>query len=292
MRSSRSLFGVVAVTLLSLLVTAIASVAGVDLVTSGPFALAGFALLTLVQATFVPVFFAALYVDIGVVRASEDRWAPSHWRWVGGGVLATVVAYATLHNTTAVVVPVGLAYLARRVHAARRFSGAQPSDPPTDEGTPGAHSVAGVVVHLLALAAGIAAFVLTSDIAAAGLAFAGVAALVLAASQNSFTRANARNALNWSLSVLVFAIVSAIPTVLYAMDGQFYGYTVSGPILPSALDSAVKTGSFALVIATMLALVATVCFAAFAAWRAAMGTPWSYPFAASVVEWLGRLTAD
>nr|WP_272904686.1 DUF4870 domain-containing protein [Halobacterium sp. TGN-42-S1] len=140
------------------------------------------------------------------------------------------------------------------------------------------------MVHVLALAAAAAAFALTSDVSVTLLAFGGVAAVVLVASDDSFTRANARNAANWSLSVLALATVSLVPTGLYAMDGQFYGYTVTGPLLPPTLDTLVRSGTTALVVVTLVALVATVAFAAFAAWQAAMGTPWSYPLAPSLVE--------
>lgn len=285
MRSSRSLFVVAAVTGFSLLVSAIASIGGADLLAAGPFELFGFVLLALLQTLLVPVFFAALYVDIGVVRASTDSWSPNRWLWVGSGALAAVAAYAIANNTTVIVVPVGLAYLGRRFYATSSTDGVpKPSEPPTDEDHAADRSVAGVLVHVFALAAAVVTFWFTSDVAAACLAFSGVAAVVFAASDHSFTRANARNAVNWSLSVLAFATVSAVPSALYAMDGQFYGYTVAGPILPPALDAVARFGSVALVVVTLLALVATVVFAAFAAWQAAIGTPWSYPLAASVVE--------
>lgn len=289
MRSSRSLFVIAAVTGFSLLVSAIASVGGADLLAAGPFELFGFVLLSLLQTLLVPVFFAALYVDVGVVCASTDSWSPNRWLWVGGGALATVAAYATVSNTTTVVVPVGLAYLGRRFYAARSAGSAPtPSENPIDGDPAAGRSVAGVLVHVLALAAAVAAFWFTSDVAAAYLAFSGVAAVVYVASDHSFTRANARNAVNWSLSVLAFATVSAVPTALYAMDGQFYLFAVSGPLLPPALTSAVELWSLALVVAIVAVLVATVPLAVFAAWQAAMGTPWSYPLAASVVERLTR----
>ena len=288
-RSSPSLFVVAAVTLLSLVLGVIGGTWLTDVVAAGPFALLGFILFTVLQTLLVPVFFAALYVDIGAVRASADPWSPNRWLWVGGGGLASVAAYAMASNTVIVVVPVGLAYLGRRFYAAADVgSTPTPSENPTGDDPVADYSVAGVLVHVLALAAAIVAFWFTSDVAAACLAFSGVAAVVYAASEHSFTRANARNAVNWSLSVLAFATLSAIPTALYAMDGQFYGYTVSGPILPPALDAVAKFGSVALVVVTLLALVATVVFAAFAAWQAALGTPWSYPFAVSVVERLTR----
>ncbi|MDL0125087.1 DUF4870 domain-containing protein [Halobacterium salinarum] len=286
MRSSRSLFVITAVTLLSLALDVISANWALDIFTAGPFALVGFVLFVVLQTLLVPVFFAALYVDIGVARASADPWSPSRWLWVGGGALAALAAYLVASNTTAAVVLVGVAYLGRRFYAATRGTAAAEPEPAAG-GDATARSVAGVSVHVLALAAAAGAYVLTSDIAGAALAFGGVAAVVFAASEHSFTRANARNALNWSLSVLAFATVLAVPSLLYAMDGQFYGYTVSGPLFPPALDAAAKTGSVALVVVALLAVVATIPLAAFATWRAAMGAPWSYPLAASVIE---RLT--
>ncbi|SEW23584.1 DUF4870 domain-containing protein [Halobacterium jilantaiense] len=285
MRSSRSLFAITAITLLSLLLDVIGSNWGMDIFTSGPFAVIGFVLFVVLQTLLVPVFFAALYVDTGVARASADPWSPSRWLWVGGGALGALAAYAIASNTTAVVVLVGVVYLGRRFHAATR-AGPDAEPEPVRVGDDG-RSVAGVSVHLLALAAAAVAYALASDIAGAALAFSGVAAVVFAASEHSFTRANARNALNWSVSVLVLATVSAVPSFLYAMDGQFYGYTISGPLFPPMLDAVARSGSFALVVVALLAVVATIPFAAFATWRAAMGAPWSYPLAASVVE---RLT--
>lgn len=285
-RSSRSLFVITAVTLLSLALDVISGNWALDIFTAGPFALVGFVLFVVLQTLLVPVFFAALYVDIGVARASADPWSPSRWLWVGGGALAALAAYLMASNTTAAVVLVGVAYLGRRFYAATRGTAAAEPEPAAG-GDATARSVAGVSVHVLALAAAAVAYALTSDIAGAALAFGGVAAVVFAASEHSFTRANARNALNWSLSVLALATVSAVPSLLYAMDGQFYGYTVSGSLFPPALDAAAESGSFALVVVALLAVVATIPFAAFATWRAAMGAPWSYPLAASVVE---RLT--
>jgi len=289
-RSTRSLFVVAVVTVFSLLLSAVWSLGGVDFLTSGPFALFGFGLLVALQTLLLPVFFAALYLDAGVVRNSTDPWSPSRWLWVGGGALATLVVYATARNTTAVVVLVGLAYLGRRFHAAR-VSTADEVEPAPESDDAG-RSVAGVSVHVLGLAAAAGAYARTSGIAVATLSFGGVAAVVFAASEHSFTRANARNALNWSLSVTVFSTVLAVPTLLYAMDGQLYGFAVAGPLLPPALDGAAKFGSLALTAVALLAVVATVPFAAFAAWKAALGDSWSYPLAASVVERLGRLTAD
>jgi hypothetical protein len=288
-RSSRSLFVIAVVTLFSLVLGVIGGNWLTDVAAAGPLALFGFAFFAVLQTVLVPVFFAALYVDIGVVRASPEPWSPNRWLWVAGGALAAVAAYATASNTVIVVVPVGLAYLGRRFYDAM---GADTTPELSESSTGNDHaagrSVAGVLVHVLALAAAVAAFVATSDVAAACLAFSGVAAVVFAASDNSFTRANARNAANWSLSVLVFSTVSAVPSALYAMDGQFYGYTVAGPVFPPALDAVARYGSIALVVVALLALVATVVFAAFATWQAAMGTSWSYPLAASVVERITR----
>lgn len=128
-------------------------------------------------------------------------------------------------------------------------------------------SLTGIAVHLVALATGIVG-----------------AGLVYALTDHPFTRTNARNALNWHLSVLVLTVV-AFPTFLLGADQVTVGgETTALSLLPGPLDAIVSVVGMLLLALAGISWLLTGVFALVATIQAVFGTPWAYPLAAEFVE--------
>lgn len=128
-------------------------------------------------------------------------------------------------------------------------------------------SIGGIFVHILSLFTGIIG-----------------AGLVYLISNNEFTRTNARNALNWHVTVLVLSIIT-VPVFFLGSDQRTIGGQVmEGSLLPAPLDTVFAIVGFILLVLMMIAWLLTVVFALVATVKAIFGTVWTYPFARKFVE--------
>lgn len=108
------------------------------------------------------------------------------------------------------------------------------------------------------------------------------AGLVYVVSDNEFTKANARNALNWHVSVFALFLVALTLFILGADDVTILTYEFDA-ILPEPLGLIVfLIGAVVLAIAILAAFL-TIVFALIATGKAIAGTAWGYPFARSFV---------
>lgn len=128
-------------------------------------------------------------------------------------------------------------------------------------------SIGGILVHLLAF--------MTSVIGAG---------LVYLVSNHEYTRANARNALNWHLSVLALTIISFLILFLGADELTIGGDVIEWSLLPQPFDTVVGLIGMLLMLLTMLAWLLTWIFTLIATAKAIFGTPWEYPLARDFVE--------
>lgn len=128
-------------------------------------------------------------------------------------------------------------------------------------------SIGGILVHLFALFTGVFG-----------------AGLVYLLSNHEFTRANARNALNWHFSVLVLAVVAFVTFFLGADTMTVAGDTVQWSPLPAPLDGVVGLLGGLLLFAAGLAVLLTGVFAVIATFKAIFGTPWEYPLSRTLVS--------
>ncbi|WP_330630113.1 acyltransferase [Halocatena halophila] len=126
--------------------------------------------------------------------------------------------------------------------------------------------IAGILVHPLAL--------LTMGVGA------GICYLV---SSNEFTRANARNALDWHLTVWALMV-----TAFGAMGGGAVVAETSVISLPPLAGQLTGILFFALFALLMVVLFWTLLAGGFATLMAAFGTVWRYPLSVAVVDRLER----
>lgn len=127
-------------------------------------------------------------------------------------------------------------------------------------------SLGGIFVHPLALLTG-------------GLA----AILLYLVSGHEFTKANARNAINWYLSVLVLFVVGFGLFFLGADELEIGGETMEWAILPEPFGLIVALVGAVLVIGVIISMLATWIFAIVATIKAIFGTAWEYPLARSFI---------
>ncbi|MCU4742772.1 DUF4870 domain-containing protein [Halobacteria archaeon AArc-m2/3/4] len=127
-------------------------------------------------------------------------------------------------------------------------------------------SVTGIVVHPLAFLTG-------------GL----LAIPIYLVSSHEYTRANARNALNWYLSVVLLTVVSFTVFFLGADEMTVGGEPVEWSLLPEPFHTIVGFVGILLLLPTILAWMATLLFAVVATIKAIFGTAWEYPFARRLV---------
>ena len=149
---------------------------------------------------------------------------------------------------------------------------------PTDEAAPtgpqllASRSVAGILVHFIAIPTGVVG-----------------AGLVYLLARNEFTKRNARNALDWHLTVLGLTIVTFGLLVSYT-EG-----TVQGVADIAVFSPPVSTG-IGLLVPLLLtgwggALVLTVGLGLIAMGKATFGSAWRYPFSLPLVERYGEFVA-
>ncbi|ERH00444.1 MAG: hypothetical protein J07HN6_02063 [Halonotius sp. J07HN6] len=136
-------------------------------------------------------------------------------------------------------------------------------------------SLPGVVIHPLAF------------LGLVGLGALPAAGLYLAA-RTPFTRANARNALNWHLSVLTLGVVTVLALGVGRTEGIITGELIDWQLLPGPVATLVGLVGLLLVIVWMAAWLLTVVFAVVATFNAAASYTWRYPFAPDIVGWLGE----
>lgn len=127
-------------------------------------------------------------------------------------------------------------------------------------------SITGIFVHPLALFTGIFG-----------------AGLVYLISSHEFTRANARNALNWHLSILILSILAFVTFFLGADQMTIGGDAVQWSPLPAPVDGIVGLLGAALLFAAGFAWLLTVVFALIAMFKAIFGAAWEYPLSRDLV---------
>lgn len=120
----------------------------------------------------------------------------------------------------------------------------------------------GITVHLLALPTW-------------GLA----AGLVYLVADHEYTRANARNALNWHLTVLAVTALALLTMVLGDGETTIDGTPVEFSPVPPPLDTVFGGIGVVLVVLAVAMWTASFVFTAVATGKAIFGTVWSYPAA-------------
>ena len=133
-------------------------------------------------------------------------------------------------------------------------------------------SVAGILVHFIAIPTGVVG-----------------AGLVYLLASNEFTRRNARNALDWHLTVLGLTAAAFGSLVIYT-EGTGQGLT-DIVVLPSSVSTAAG-----IAVPVLLALWVGVLFLTFAVGLAAMGkaifgSAWRYPLSPRLVDRYGSFVA-
>ena len=122
-------------------------------------------------------------------------------------------------------------------------------------------SIGGVLVHLFALMTG----------------FVG-AGLVYLISGHKFTKANARNALNWHITLFLVIILGFLLFFFGADTVTLAGESVEmATILPSPVDSIAALAGGGLLILGGIGSLLTLIFALYATLKAIFGDAWSYP---------------
>ncbi|GAB6878310.1 hypothetical protein JCM17823_05840 [Halorubrum gandharaense] len=112
--------------------------------------------------------------------------------------------------------------------------------------------------------------------------------LVYAVSDHEFTRANARHALNWHVTVFVLTIVAMVTFFLGADE-----YTVGGgeptelSLLPEPLDTVFGIVGMILMIVVITAILLTFVYTIVATVKAIFGSVFTYPGSVDVVKRLG-----
>lgn len=116
------------------------------------------------------------------------------------------------------------------------------------------------------------------------------AAVVYLLSSHQFTRANARNVLNWHLSVFIVTLAGVVLFILGADEGTAAtNEMISLPILPEPLATlSVIIGAILLFLGGVGGLL-TIVFSIAATFKAIFGSAWPYPFAPDLLAWLGEL---
>ena len=117
-----------------------------------------------------------------------------------------------------------------------------------------------------------------------------LAAFVYLLSSHQFTRKNARNALNWHLSVFLLALVGLVTFVLGADEWTTAaGETISVSLLPEPLATVFAIVGGVLLFLSGVAGLLTIVFSIAATFKAIFGSAWAYPFTPDLLTRLGRL---
>jgi hypothetical protein len=136
-------------------------------------------------------------------------------------------------------------------------------------------SLPGVVIHPLAFL---------------GLVGVGAlpAGLLYAVARTPFTKANARNALNWHLSVLGLGGITVLALGVGRTKGIITGELIDWQVLPGVVATLVGVIGLLLAILWLVAWLLTVVFTVVATFNAVVGYTWRYPFVPDIVGWLGK----
>ena len=132
---------------------------------------------------------------------------------------------------------------------------------------PDERSIGGILVHLLGLFTG----------------FFGPI-ILYAVSDNEFTRTNARHAINWHVTLFVFAIAAVVMFVLGADEITVLGEATAVSLLPAPLDVAFGVVGFVLITVLVIAMFLTFVYTIVATVKAISGSAWTYPGAIAFVE--------
>ena len=128
-------------------------------------------------------------------------------------------------------------------------------------------SLSGILIHFVAIPTGIVG-----------------AGLLYLLATDEFTKRNARNALDWHLTVLLITAITFSSLFTYAeLTGQ--GIT-DVSILPSSVSTVAGIIISALFTLWFAATVWTFAVGLIAMVKATFGTAWRYPFSLALVEWL------
>ena len=128
-------------------------------------------------------------------------------------------------------------------------------------------SIGGVFVHLFALLTG----------------FLG-AGLVYLLSSHKFTKENARNALNWHLSIFLLTVIGFVTFFLGADNVTVAGETIEmATILPAPVDTIAAMIGWLLLAIAGLGVLFTLIFTLIATAKAIFGDAWKYPGSISII---------
>ena len=108
--------------------------------------------------------------------------------------------------------------------------------------------------------------------------------LVYAVSDHEFTRANARHALNWHVTVFVLSIAAVVTFFLGADELTVGGEATELSLLPAPLDTVFAAAGALLLILMSIALLLTLVYTIVATLKAIFGSIWTYPGSVDVVE--------
>jgi uncharacterized Tic20 family protein len=127
--------------------------------------------------------------------------------------------------------------------------------------------------------------VLIHPIAFVGLFGVGflAAGVVYALADQPFTKSNARNAVNWHLSVFGLTVVSGAMFVLGRTEIVGGSETVGLAVLPSPLDGLFGFVGLLFAVVTLVAGFLSIVFAIVATMNALAGNAWPYPFVPEIV---------
>ena len=126
-------------------------------------------------------------------------------------------------------------------------------------------SLSGILIHFLAIPTGVVG-----------------AGLLYLLATDEFTKRNARNALDWHLTVLLITAITFGSLFTYAeLTGQ--GIT-DVPVLPSSVSTVANIGISALFTLWFATTVWTFAVGLIAMVKAIFGTAWRYPFSVALVE--------
>lgn len=128
-------------------------------------------------------------------------------------------------------------------------------------------SIGGILVHFFSLILG----------------FFG-AGMVYLLSSHKFTRENARNALNWHLSVFLVTVLGFVMFFLGADDVSAAGESIEfTSILPAPIDTIFAMTGWLLLFIAMIGAVLTLIFSIIATAKAIYGSAWKYPGSFSLI---------
>jgi len=104
-----------------------------------------------------------------------------------------------------------------------------------------------------------------------------------AVSDNKFTLANVRNAINWHITFMAIGVVAFVTTALGGNEITVNGQPTGLSVVPSPLDTVFTFIGVPMMIAFGIGFFLTLWFAVIATYKAAYGSTWSYPGAINII---------